>query len=334
MLEYIMYPDWISPTVLPGLPIRWYGITYLLGFITAYILFRHEMRRRKPEVDGETIVDFFFWGIVGILIGGRVLATLVYADTLHYLTQPWLIFWPFNENMEFTGLQGMSYHGGVLGAAAAIIIYGYRKKIQFMEWADILACAAPLGYTFGRLGNFINGELYGRVTTAPWGMVFPNARPISVEHEWARNVASDIGMDVEAHTQFLNLPRHPSQLYEAFFEGIFLWVLLWFVFRKRRLFRGALVGIYLFGYAFVRFFIEYVRQPDPGLDFVVRLSSKYNPPELFVTPLNLTMGQVLSIIMMIVAAVFLWFMYRRHDNRPTVQTLKPDQKGSPPKSKS
>jgi phosphatidylglycerol:prolipoprotein diacylglycerol transferase len=251
-----------------------------------------------------------------------VFATLVYGDTLYYLQRPWLIFWPFNEDMEFTGLQGMSYHGGALGTALAVIFYSRRKHIDLLAWGDVLACAAPLGYTLGRLGNFINGELYGRVTTLPWGMVFPTARPLSVEHDWVRRIAAEIGMEISAPV--VNLPRHPSQLYEAFFEGIVLWLILWFVFRKRRLFRGALLGIYLVGYALFRFVIEYVRQPDPGLDFVVRLSGKPNPPQLFVTPLNLTMGQVLSFAMVIVGGVFLWLAYRRYKRRPTVQTLEPE----------
>jgi phosphatidylglycerol:prolipoprotein diacylglycerol transferase len=153
-------------------------------------------------------------------------------------------------------------------------------------------------------------------------MVFPTARPLSVEHAWVRRLATEIGMEISG--PFINLPRHPSQLYEAFFEGIVLWLILWFVFRKRRLFRGALLGIYLVGYAFFRFVIEYVRQPDPGLDFVVRLSAKPNPPQLFVTPLNLTMGQVLSLAMMLVGGVFLWIAYRRYKRRPMVQTLEPE----------
>jgi phosphatidylglycerol:prolipoprotein diacylglycerol transferase len=324
MIAYLPYPEWLSPEIAPWLPIRWYGVTYLIAFVVTFLLFRHEMRRRDPEIETETMLDFFFWGIVGLLLGGRLFATVVYGDTAYYLSQPWLIFWPFNEEMEFTGLQGMSYHGGLIGAIAGAAIYGRRKGIELIAWGDVLACSAPLGYTAGRIGNFMNGELYGRVTTAPWGMVFPTAPPVSTEHEWARRVASEVGIPVEAETLAVNLPRHPSQLYEAFFEGIVLWLLLWFVFRKRRLFRGALLGLYVIGYGLARFLIEYVRQPDPGLDFVIRLSDRYNPPELFVTPLNLTMGQVLSLLMVAAGGIFLWLSYRRHRARPTVQTLEPD----------
>ncbi|MFP4206431.1 MAG: prolipoprotein diacylglyceryl transferase [Spirochaetaceae bacterium] len=322
MPAYINYPEWISPEVIPGLPIRWYGVMYLLAFITTFFLFRYEIRRRDPKVETEQIVDLFFWGIVGLLIGGRVFATLVYGDTLQYLTRPWLIFWPFDGEMQFTGLQGMSYHGGLLGTVVGVLVYGQRKKIDLFGWGDALACAAPLGYTFGRLGNFINGELYGRVTTVPWGMIFPNARPVSTEHDWAMETAAEVGIEVDSTALFVNLPRHPSQLYEAFFEGIVLWVILWFVFRKRHLFRGAMLGIYVMGYAFFRFVLEYLRQPDPGMDFIVQLSARPNPPELFVSPFNLTMGQVLSLLMFAGGVVLFWIMYRRHRKRPTVQTLK------------
>jgi phosphatidylglycerol:prolipoprotein diacylglycerol transferase len=324
MLGYLSYPQWLSPQIVSWLPIRWYGVMYLLAFIITFFLFRYEIRRREPEVQTEQILDLFFWTIVGLLIGGRVFATLVYADTVYYLSHPWMMFWPFDENMSFTGLQGMSYHGGLLGGVAGALIYTRRQGIDFIAWADVVACAAPLGYTLGRLGNFINGELYGRVTTVPWGMVFPTAQPVSTAHEWVRRIAAEVGMELDPGTLFVNLPRHPSQLYEAFFEGIVLWAIMWLVLRNRHLFRGALLGIYVIGYAAIRFVLEYFRQPDPGMDFVVRLSSRPNPPELFVSPLNLTMGQVLSLIMLAAGAVFLWIMYRRHTRRPTVQTLEPE----------
>ena len=304
MLAYIAYPDWLDPRVIPGLPIRWYGVMYLLAFIITFFLFRYEIRRREPSVQTEEILDLFFWTIVGLLIGGRVFATLVYADTVQYLTQPWLIFWPFDGDMNFTGLQGMSYHGGLLGGVVGALLFTRRRGIDFVAWADVMAAAAPLGYTLGRLGNFINGELYGRVTTAPWGMVFPTARPVAAGEEWVRRIAAEVGMEIDPGTLLINLPRHPSQLYEAFFEGIVLWAVLWFVFRKRKLFRGAVLGLYVVGYAFFRFVLEYFRQPDPGMDFIVQLSSRPNPPELFVSALNLTMGQVLSLIMLAAGAVF------------------------------
>lgn len=325
MLGYLTYPQWLSPQIVPWLPIRWYGVMYLLAFIITFFLFRFEIKRREPQVQTEQILDLFFWTIVGLLIGGRVFATLVYADTLYYLTHPWMMFWPFDENMTFTGLQGMSYHGGLLGGVIAALLYTRRQGIDFIAWADVVAAAAPLGYTLGRLGNFINGELYGRVTTAAWGMVFPTAPPVSTAQEWVRRIAAEVGMEIGPDTLFVNLPRHPSQLYEAFFEGVFLWAVMWFLLRNRRLFRGALLGIYVVGYALIRFVLEYVRQPDPGMDFVVRLSARANPPELFVSPLNLTMGQVLSLIMLAAGALFLWVMYRRHRRRPTVQTLEPGE---------
>ena len=135
----------------------------------------------------------------------------------------------------------MSYHGGLIGVLLGSILFCYRRKINFWNFADLMIPAIPLGYTFGRIGNFINGELYGRVTTVPWGMYFP----------------------LDATGQL----RHPSQLYEAFFEGIFLFAVLWGI-RKKSLFNGFLLSLYLIGYGLVRFFIEFVRKPDFQLGFI------------------------------------------------------------------
>lgn len=309
MISYIPYPEWLSPVIIPGLPLRWYGLMYLVAFVLTYILVRVQVKERKIKVEADEVVNLFFWAIIGLLIGARIFATTIYDTSGIYLQKPWLIFWPFNEEMEFTGLQGMSYHGGLVGVVVAVILYCRIKRFSFLEWGDMLVAGVPLGYTFGRLGNFINGELYGRVTTAPWGMIFPQARPLPASNETARSIADEVGMTVTDQEQLLNLPRHPSQLYEAFLEGILLWLLMWFVFRKRAHFHGYLIAMYIIGYGVARFIAEYFRQPDPGLDFVIRLSPVENPPWLLATPFNFTTGQVMSALM-IVGGVVCYYLFR------------------------
>jgi phosphatidylglycerol:prolipoprotein diacylglycerol transferase len=159
----------------------------------------------------------------------------------------------------------MSYHGGAIGVAAASAYFCIRNKINFWRFADLFSPAIPLGYTFGRIGNFINGELYGRATTVPWGMYFP----------------------LDPTRQL----RHPSQLYEAFLEGIVLFGLLWLI-RKKTRFEGFLLGIYICGYGFVRFIIEFFREPDSQLGFVLG---------------SLSMGQVLCLLMIAFGlAILFW----------------------------
>ena len=319
MLSYIQFPTWLTPEIISGLPFRWYGLMYLLAFACTYVLFKYRVRADSLDIDTDEILNLFFWAIIGVLIGGRLLAVTVYDTTGRYLQSPWLIFWPF-ENGRFTGIQGMSYHGALVGSIAACVIYLRVRKHRILEWTDLMAVCTPLGYTLGRLGNFINGELYGRATAAPLGVLFPNANSIPASEPWARNIAGQVGIEVTDSSQLLNLPRHPSQLYEAFFEGIFLWVLLWFVIRRLNLFRGALTASYLIGYGVFRFFIEYFRQPDIGLGYVIRFSTRSNPSELYVSPFNFSTGQVLCALM-IIAGVICWFLFRsRATVVPKVET--------------
>ncbi len=303
MLAYLQYPDWINPEIIPGLPLRWYGLMYLVAFLIAYVLFSYQIKKRKLEVVQDDILNFFFWGIIGLLIGARLFATLLFDPTHTYLQKPWLIFWPFS-NGRFVGLQGMNYYGGLAGCIVALIIYCRVKKVELLDWGDMLLAGVPLGYTFGRLGNFINAELFGRVTAAQWGIVFPNARRFPATEEWVREIVEKIDMTVP-ESGMVNLPRHPTQLYEAFFEGIVLWVVLWFVFRKRKPYNGFLVGVYIIGYGVMRFIIDYFRMPISADDFLIKLSSVHNPPYLFVTPFNFLTSQVYSALMIIGGILFL-----------------------------
>ena len=187
MLAFLNFPDWIRPEIIPGLPLRWYGMMYLLAFVVAFLLFNYQIKDRKLDVSRDDTMSFFFWGIIGLLIGARLFSTLLFDSTHTYLRKPWLIFWPFRDGFHFVGFQGMNYYGGLVGAVVALIIYCRVKKISLLDWGDMLLAGVPLGYTFGRLGNFINGELYGRVTAAPWGFVFPHAKRFPVADPWVRS---------------------------------------------------------------------------------------------------------------------------------------------------
>ncbi len=308
-LQYLQYPKWLKPEIIPGLPLRWYGFMYLVAFFITYILFKYQIRERKLKVNDDDVLNLFFWGIIGLLIGGRLFAVTIYDPTGYYLHHPLQIIFPFakiNGKLVFTGIQGMSYHGGLVGGITAAIIYCRVKKIDILDWGDMLVAAVPLGYTFGRLGNFINGELYGRITTVPWGMVFPHAPKFPTSAKWVREFAAKVGMNIQG-LKMVNLPRHPSQLYEAFFEGIVLWLVMWFVLRKRRPFKGFLIASYVIGYGIIRFFIEYVRQPDLDIGFPIQLVHVSNPMQF--SFFNFTTGQILNFFM-IVGGIVSMFIFK------------------------
>lgn len=305
MSLFINYPSWISPYVIKGLPIRWYAVMYVFAFATAYILFMGLLKEKENrDIKKESAEDLFIYCVIGLLIGARLGSCLFYDDALYYLSHPWLIFWPF-RNGEFVGLPGMSYHGGVIGAIVAGLIYTKVKKISFLRFADLITSAIPFAYTWGRLGNFINGELYGRVTTSRMGMVFPTAERFSTTHQWVRSVADTVGI-VYSPGDYVNLPRWPSQLFEAFFEGIVLGIIIWFVVRKikkkRNMADGTILASYLMGYGLIRFILEYFRQPDSDIGYVIGHSSNIY---LFESVLNISKGQVFCLLMIIGGLVLL-----------------------------
>jgi len=313
VLAYIHYPVWLKPEIIPGLPIRWYGLMYLVAFTVTYVLVRYQVREKGLSVAKDDVLNLFFWLIVGLMVGARLVAVTVYSPDGYYLTHPWEIILPVRivgGRPRLTGLAGMSYHGGLAGVFVACFLYTKRKGWSLREWGDMLVTGSALGYTFGRLGNFINGELFGRVTTLPWGMVFPLAEEFPTREGWVGEVAAKVGIDLTG-LQMVNLPRHPSQLYEAFFEGVVLWAVLWFGFRKRRAFRGQLMTIYIMGYGILRFLIEYVRQPDVELGFPIHLVRLDNPQIQF-SPFNLTTGQILNLLM-ILAGVSAYLLFRRRE---------------------
>ena len=171
-----------------------------------------------------------------------------------------------------------------------------------------MVCAIPLGYTFGRIGNFLNGELYGRITTMPWGIVFPQAEKFSSNLLWVQEFAAKIGMNITAD-KLVNLPRHPSQLYEAFFEGIVLWLIIWSC-RKHKKFDGMLACIYTAGYGFFRFIIEYFREPDADIGY--RIAKDASAPIYKNTSLlNFSTGQILCFIMIVCSVGIGIFLFIR-----------------------
>jgi len=284
---------------------------YLLAFAVTWLLFRRESKRLGAPWSEDEAANFFIWAIVGILIGGRLAGTLIYEPTNYYWIKPWFIFWPFDESGAFVGFQGMSYHGGFVGLVIATLIWCRVHKWNWLDWADLIAVAAPLGYTFGRLGNFINGELWGKVSTAPWAMLFPNAERFSAKEPWVQEVARAVGIRIVSMNDMVNLPRHPSQLYEAILEGLVLWLILWFFVRRRRTFRGKSVAIYAIGYGVARFIVEYFREPDSGLGYILPLGDPNAPTARFVSLFNFSMGQILSFLMIVAAVVFLFYA-RKH----------------------
>ena len=330
MLLAVDFPSWLHPEIIPGLPVRWYGLMYLVAFGVAWLLYRRQVAERRFPMTDDELSGLFFWGIAALILGARIFATVVYEtdEVLRdlYRRQPWLVFWPFRDG-HFTGLMGMSYHGGVIGGIIAILVYSGVKHFDFREIGDMYAASIPLGYTFGRLGNFINGELYGRVTAGPLGMIFPYAERFSLDMPWVREIAEKTGV-AASPAGMVNLPRHPSQLYEALFEGVVLWALIWFL-RNRKPFKGFLIGMYLIGYGVVRFLIEYFREPDLALGYRIELVHTGVPPALFSSLLNFSTGQVLCWGMIALGLVWLAIASRLPDRQPVrIYPLPPDEPGT------
>ena len=318
------FPSWLKPEIIPGLPFRWYGLMYIFAFATAFLIYRRQVKERHFPMTEDQLYSLFTWGILGLLVGARLFSTLVYETSDLYLRKPWLIFWPF-QNGKFTGLMGMSYHGGAIGGLLGVILWAKVKKFSFREMGDMFAVSIPLGYTFGRLGNFINAELYGRVTAGPLGMVFPHATPLSAHEAWVREAADKTGAVVV--NGMVNLPRHPSQLYEMIFEGIILWAILWLL-RNRKPFRGFIIGMYFLGYGLFRFFIEYFREPDAGLGYRIEFVRNNLPPAAAHPPFSFSTGQILCFGMIIFGIVWL-IIASRLPNRVPVRVYEDNENKQP-----
>ena len=260
MLEY---PN-INPTIvkLGMFEIRWYGLLYIVGFVIAFIFFKKFLSYRDAKLDKESYEDLLFNLMLGVILGGR-LGYIIFYNLPYYFSHPLQVFAVWEG--------GMSFHGGVLG----VIIFGYffakKKKISFFQFADPMMPLAAIGIGIGRVGNFINAELYGRITSKPWGMIFPN---------------SD------------GMPRHASQLYEAFLEGLVLFLITYYILKKTKA-HGVVFWSWISGYGLFRFLVEFVREPDQhlGLGF-----------------LSLSRGQMLSLPMFLVGIIAIIYLYKKENH--------------------
>lgn len=273
----LTYPA-IDPVALAlgPLKVHWYGLMYLVGFAAAWALGRwRAARSHYSQVwSAEMVDDLIFYGVIGTIAGGRLGYMLFYG-------QAQIIENPLNLLKVWQG--GMSFHGGLIGVLIALWLFARKYRMRFFEVGDFLAPLVPLGLFAGRIGNFINGELWGHATDVPWGMRLPCARFPEYCQE----------LPVGA---FWSLPLHPSQLYEALLEGLVLFVVLW-VFSSKPRPTMAVSGGFLLLYGVFRFGVEWVRLPDAHIGY---LAFGW-----------LTMGQVLSLPMLLAGAFLLLWAYRR-----------------------
>jgi phosphatidylglycerol:prolipoprotein diacylglycerol transferase len=324
MLNFINFPEWLKPEIIPPLPIRWYALMYIIAFSITYLLFNFQVKERKLDIKKDDIANLFLWGIIGLIVGARLFSVIIYDPQGMYIQNPLTAFIPVScqsGQCTFTGFQGMSYHGGAIGCTVALIIFCRLKKISFLNWGDMIIVGVPLGYFFGRIGNFINAELYGRVTSLPWGMVFPGAE-LSTTDPWVRKTSGELGIPYDGLSE-VNLPRHPSQLYEAFFEGIFVWLIIFFLLRKKKPFNGFLISMYFILYGSVRFVLEYFRQPDFGIGFPIKFVDVDNPIYRLITPWNFTTGQILCSLMIIGGFASLIIFKKISDTKKAEETKEP-----------
>jgi len=237
---------------------RWYGLMYVLGFVSSYLLVMYQVKKNALKFDRTSIDDLFFYLIVGLIVGARLGYVLFYNLSL-YLQNPLdiLVVWH----------GGMSFHGGLIGTLIAGYIVIKRKKLNFFSTADLIVPTCPIGIGFGRIGNFINGELFGKPSTMPWAMVFPEGRGV---------------------------PRHPSQLYEMFFEGIVLFVILW-IYKDRKKREGDVFALFFILYGVFRIFCEFFREPDAQLGYIFGVFS---------------MGQILSLCMVAIGVALSRYLRR------------------------
>lgn len=221
----------VAGKTIGPLEVHWYGLMYLFGFIGAWLLAYRRARRPDTVIEPKQAEDLIFYGAMGIVIGGRV-GYILFYNFEAWLNDPLLLFRVWEG--------GMSFHGGLIGTAIAMLLFARKIHKNFFDIVDFVAPFAPLGIFFGRIGNFIGGELYGRATDVPWAIVFPSDPT--------------------------GLPRHPSQLYEALLEGLVLFIVLfWFSSKPRP--RASVIGLFLVLYGTFRFVVEFFREPDAHIMF-------------------------------------------------------------------
>lgn len=288
---YFVDIDPIAFSIGP-LSVHWYGIMYLIGFGFAWWLGERRRRAGRLPVSSEQFSDLVFYGMLGVVLGGRI-GYMLFYNTAELIAHPLSLFRIWDG--------GMSFHGGLLGVLIAVLVWSRRNHLHFFDTIDFVAALIPLGLGLGRLGNFIGGELWGRHTELAWGMIFPRALDALGRTRNELHAMAMAGLlDGEA--------RHPSQLYEAFLEGAVLFVVLWLYSRKPRP-RYAVSGLFALLYGLFRFGVEFVREPDAQLGY---LAFGW-----------VTMGQVLSLPLILIGLYLLWLSRRA----PTLEvaTTEPDK---------
>ncbi len=221
-----------------GIHVHWYGLMYVTALLLAIFVAHWIVKKDNLPISKDLLDNYIIWIEIGVILGARIGYILFYdPNTTYYITHPWNIFNPFGENGEFIGIRGMSFHGAMLGFLIASSLFSWRYKINQWFTLDIAAIAIPAGYVFGRIGNFLNQELVGKQTDVSWGIYVDKVL------------------------------RHPSQLYEAFLEGIVIFLIM-FLYRKRKTFHGELISLYIFLYAIARFSVEFFREPDSQIGYV------------------------------------------------------------------
>lgn len=259
----IPYPE-IDPIALAlgPLKIRWYGLCYVIGIMGAWYLLNKRSEKADSVWNKEQISDLVFYATIGIIIGGR-LGSVLFYNLPYYLDNPLDVFKIWKG--------GMAFHGGLIGVLIAVYFYARSQGKTFFQATDFIAPVVPIGLGAGRIGNFINAELWGKTTDVPWAMIFPHVEPLGVA-------------------------RHPSQLYQFMLEGVVLFIILWcFSLKTRPLI--SVSGLFLLMYGLFRFIVEFVREPDAHIGY---LAFDW-----------LTMGQVLSLPMIILGLIFMIWAYRR-----------------------
>ncbi|STZ08187.1 Prolipoprotein diacylglyceryl transferase [Moraxella caprae] len=266
------------------LQVHWYGLMYLLAFLSAYILATYRGKKRG-DFTGEMVSDLIFFGAMGVILGGRIGYVILY-NFGEFLANPAYLFKVWEG--------GMSFHGGFVGVVVAMFFFGRKYKKHAFAVLDFIAPCVPLGLLFGRIGNFINGELWGRVSHGDYAhlMYFPQA--VHADHELINADPSLHEIAVKMGEYYL-LPRHPSQLYQAFTEGVLLFILLWWFSSKPRP-RYAVSALFLLGYGCSRFTTEFFRQPDVGYELIFGWMSK---------------GQLYSLPMIIAGVALMALAYKK-----------------------
>ena len=285
----MLYLNQIDPIAFQvgPLAVHWYGIMYLLGFAIAWFLGQNRVRAgRLPGVDANAFGDLTFYGMLGVVLGGRI-GYILFYDLSTYAAHPLQVFKIWEG--------GMSFHGGLLGVMVAAFWWARRHRLHFFDVADFIAPLVPPGLGLGRLGNYINGELWGKFTDGSWGVVFPQAPEV------AKLGLAPAALRTQFEAGALNLcARHPSQLYQFALEGVAMFCILWWFSRKPRP-RYAVAGMFALLYGVFRFIVEFVRLPDAQLGY---LAFGW-----------LTMGQVLSLPLILIGLFWLW----KSRNSPTLQ---------------